>query len=230
MPTPEETSSTRKHSEFLVFSIAQASELGYNSPKGTTAASDSDWDRKSSRVQRGLLDGTLRKYKGESVPKGGCVGVAADGLTKNSRVPKRLEGGGVQLRQLQKASPTSLGDAEVGIIRLDAISATRRDHRYIELIRSWSSCMRQKGYEYESPERALDDGRWNGSVPSESEKKTAVADMTCKKAVNYLEVASEVQSTYEKKVIGKRIGELAQLRRNLKAWKMNADKAIKDAV
>ncbi|MCX4589921.1 hypothetical protein OG819_09135 [Streptomyces sp. NBC_01549] len=207
--------------------MAQAKTIGYNLPKRYAKTSESSWDDKASKVQRGLLDGTLRTYKGVAVPQGGCVGVAADDLTKNSRVPKRIEGGGVELKQLQKTSPTSLGDAQVGVIRLDAIFATKKDARYVEMIRSWSSCMSKKGFDYKTPEKAMDDNRWNGDTPSGSEKRTAVADMTCKKEVNYLGVASRVQSAYEEKVISARKWELAELRRNLKAWKTNADAALK---
>lgn len=226
MPTPRGRGRGPKHSEFLVFSMSQAAKLGYNTAMISDPGRDSSWDKKTTGVQRGLLDGTLKAYKGESVPKGGCTAVAADDLTVNSDVPKRLEGGGVELKQLQKASPTSLGDAQVGIIRLDAISATKKDLRYMGMVRSWSSCMSKMGYEYETPERARDDARWSGSVPSRAEKKTATADMVCKKKVDYLAVASNIQSKYEEKVIGERRGELSQLRRNLKVWQRNATRVI----
>lgn len=228
MPVPREVSARRKHSEFLVFSASQARKFGYNAPDGRVGSGDSGWDKKAPEVQRGLLDGSLKKYKGTTVPRGGCVGVAADRLTRNSRVPKKIEGGGIELKQLQKTSPTSLGDAQIGIMRLDAISATKRDRRYLELISFWSACMSKKGYRYKTPESALDDRRWSGSVPSEIEKGTAVADMACKQTVDYLAVASRVQSSYEARVIDERREELAELRRNLKAWKQNADRAIAD--
>lgn len=226
MPAPKERGRGPKHSEFLVFSMSQAAKLGYNTAMSSDPARDSSWDKKTTGVQRGLLDGTLKRYKGESVPKGGCTAVAADDLTVNSNVPKRLEGGGVELKQLQKASPTSLGDAQVGIIRLDAISATKKDLRYIGMVRAWSSCMSKMGYEYETPERARDDARWSGSVPSRAEKRTATADMACKKKVDYLAEASSIQSTYEEKVIEERKGELSELRRNLKVWQKNATRVI----
>ncbi|WP_407551988.1 hypothetical protein QOM21_20280 [Streptomyces sp. Pv4-95] len=210
-----------------MFSIAQAEAVGYNHPKEGATASESGWDEKAPKVQRDLLDGSLKEYRGSPVPKGGCVADTADELTKNSRVPKKIEGGGVQLKQLQKSSPTSLGSAQVGIIRLDAIFSTKKNYQYMEMIRSWSSCMSKKGYIYKIPETAVNDDRWRGDEASEREKRTAVADMRCKDQVNYLGVSAAIQSAYEEKVVKERRGELTQLRRNLKAWKANAEDALR---
>ncbi|WP_306964748.1 hypothetical protein [Streptomyces afghaniensis] len=226
MPAPKAQPS-RRHSEFLVFSIPQAEEVGYNPPKDAIEAGSSRWDAKASKVQRGLLDGSLRRYKGRSVPRTGCAGEAADRIAKGSRLPDKMEGGGIELTRDDKASPTGVGDAQVELMRLDAIVATKRDPRYLKMIRAWSSCMTKAGYEYKSPEDALNDVRWDGDEISNKERSTAVTDMRCKKDVHYLAVADAVQSEYEEEVIQKREKELTQLRRNLSVWEENAEEVIR---
>jgi hypothetical protein len=226
MPDPKAQPS-RRHSEFLVFSIPQAEEVGYNPPREAMEAGSSKWDAKTSKVQRGLLDGSLRRYKGRPVPQEGCAGEAADRIAKGSRLPEKMEGGGIKLTRGEKASPTGVGDAQVELMRLDAIVATKKDPRYLEMIRSWSSCMTKRGYKYKSPEDALNDVRWDGDRISNEERSTAVTDMHCKKDVHYLAVADAVQSEHEEEVIQKRREELTQLRRNLDVWEENAEEVIK---
>ncbi len=228
MPVPVELPRERKHSEFLVFSIRQAKRVGYNLPEEFKKSKDSNWDDAVPKIQRSLLDGTVGVYKGTAVPKRGCVGLVADRLTKNSKIPQRIDGGGVELRQLQKSSPTSLGGAEIGVVRLDAVFAARRNPEYVEMIKLWSSCMSKKGYEYETPEKAMDDRRWRGDDAGADEKRVAVTDMRCKEKVNYLGVASKVQSAYEELVIQKKKTELSRLCQNIEVWQSNADEALKN--
>ncbi|WP_435222817.1 hypothetical protein [Streptomyces sp. Tue6028] len=228
MPVPVEPPRERKHSEFLVFPIREAKRVGYNVPEEFKKAKNSSWDDSAPKIQRSLLDGTVSMYKGAAVPKGGCVGLVADKLTKNSKIPQRIEGGGVELRQLEKSSPTSLGGAEIGVVRLDAVFATKRNPEYVEMIKLWSLCMSKKGYAYETPEKAMDDRRWRGDDAGADEKRVAVTDMRCKEKVNYLGVASKIQSAYEEIVIQKKQTELSRLRRNIEVWQSNADEALKN--
>ena len=226
MPAPKAAQKTEPHSEFLVFPVSRAQKHGYSSPEVEIAA-ESSWDEQSSKTQQDLLGGKVTKYQGKEVPEGGCIRVAAEQITMGTDIPKKITGGGVELEQQEQASPTGLTEAHIEVIRLDAVFATRKDQRVLSMVADWSSCMRHQGYIYGTPEEAANDKKWAGDSVSTAERNTAVADMRCKRDVNYLGHMVSVQSSHEKQLIKKRKRELLQLRSNTKQWVFNAAEALK---
>lgn len=228
IPEPESIQQQDRHSEFIVFPVSQAEQHGYNSPAPATPKGSS-WDDRASTTQQELIEGKLRRYKGKDVPEGGCSRVAADRITKGTKVPKQITGGGVVLDRREQASPTGLSEAHVEVLRLEAIFKASKDTKISRMTADWSSCMSKKGHQYRSPQEAANDDRWAGDDVTHLEKRTAVADMECKQQVNYLGVMVSVQSAYEREIMKQRENELADLRSNTKAWTRNAARVMSQA-
>ncbi|MFD6914220.1 hypothetical protein [Streptomyces virginiae] len=213
-----------RHPEFIVIPVRQAKDRGYSSLPDIGLVSDS-WDAKTTKIQQDLLKGRVKEFLGNPVPDGGCNREAAEQITRGSEIPDKISGGGVVITRRQDAAPTGLGEAHVGIIRLDAINRTKQDSRVLEMVKHWADCMADRGHPYKTPEDAANDKRWTGEGVSQQEKDTAVADMQCKQQVKYLDVMVEVQSGYERQVIHERSAELAILHTNVRKWVENASAA-----
>ncbi|MGX1883501.1 hypothetical protein [Streptomyces sp. NPDC055287] len=226
LPEPTVAPADEAHPEFIVIPLEQARRYGYNQPPQAVERGIPEWDRKSSKTQQDLLRGVVRKYNGKSVPEGGCVRKVADAITQGTRVPSKITGEGVELTRQEFASPTGLGEAQVQVIRLEAVSKASRDARALKVVERWSECMREEGYLYSSPQDAANDDRWNGDEAGATEKAAATADARCRTQVGYLDTMVQVQSIYEIGVISSRKSELSTLENNIKKWVSNASDSM----
>ncbi|MEJ8636805.1 hypothetical protein [Streptomyces sp. MS2.AVA.5] len=225
MPEPVPAHPEDLHPEFLMFTVDQAGKTGYG-PSLPPPSAEGSWDKRSTKAQQQILRGEVKLYKGEPVPKGGCVREAADRINRGTKVPSKIVGEGFELKRLEHASPTGLGEAHVKVLRLEAVSRAKADGRVVAVVGKWSKCMSRAGFPYRSLDEAVNDDRWGGDRASPLERATARADMVCKGKVKYLNVASAVQSEYENRVILQRKTELATLRSNIKKWGDNAAQVL----
>ncbi|MFJ4522558.1 hypothetical protein ACIP4Y_16660 [Streptomyces sp. NPDC088810] len=208
-------------SEFLVFPLSQVRKEGYKVTR-KAPPSATDWSRRATRTQRGILDGSLGHYKGKAVPKGGCSAFAAQTLMKGTK-PHRIRIEGMSITHDASATPDGIIDTVLSVMRYSTAVKSDSDERVKGVKGKWSSCMRKAGFQYASPQAAANDSRWSkGNVPTRLETSVAVADMQCKKKVRYLDTLVDVQSEYERNAIAEQSATLASLQSDAKVWLSNA--------
>ncbi|GIE98713.1 hypothetical protein Ari01nite_61780 [Paractinoplanes rishiriensis] len=173
-----------------------AAKFGYH-PDPATAGDGQNPDKKrgvqltdeQARVLQG--DGDGQKSNGD-IPEGGCFG---EGRRKIGWDP---------------------GDTMwVQMIWNDATQRSLADKRATELNARWSSCMAESGYRYDKFEDAQDDRRWwkqDDAPASRAEINTAVADVRCKKKINYVGALTAVLVAYQQQAVDKNAERLASVR------------------
>lgn len=135
------------------------------------------------------------KFGGLEVPAGGCLGHA---------------------RTVLWGSPDSeVKDELAQTLRISSYREAEADPRVQALIARWSACMARSGYRYQSP---MDPkfNRAQGSGPSPTEIETAIADVTCKKAVDLVSKWNAVDAEYQRRAIDKNRKALVTERRAIR--------------
>jgi hypothetical protein len=205
-------------SQFITFlDLAGARGSGYHSPedrKPVVSASpkQSAADIAAENLQAAAIDGHTRAVNGHAVPAGGC----------------RAEG----LRDLEKGTS--------GILRTDPryLAAESQykaiaDQRMRKVIAAWGSCMSAAGYSYQTPFDAVTatagwrkpDGYFHTN-PSTLERRTAMADATCRARVNLLGTWIAVESAYQEQIISRNSAALDHARTMVRIWLRNAEAAV----
>ncbi|WP_380278409.1 hypothetical protein [Kitasatospora purpeofusca] len=135
-------------------------------------------------------------YNGATIPKGGCLGESKDKLG---------------------AGPTNSGGGDAQLARdIDATARekSKTDERVLAVFRTWSECMKAKGYDYADPIKILEDPRWTSAAPTDVERATAAADVGCKEQANVVGVWFTVEAAYETQLIEQNAPALAQVRKD----------------
>lgn len=87
----------------------------------------------------------------------------------------------------------------------EAAARTLADKRALAAMADWSACMRESGYRYAKPTDASQDPRWwkggDDAPASKAEKNTAVADVRCKKKINYLGQMTAILIAYQQQLV-----------------------------
>ncbi|WP_433831241.1 hypothetical protein ACQP2E_12970 [Actinoplanes sp. CA-015351] len=138
----------------------------------------------------------------EGVPEGGCIGEG------HSKVQWNLEEDSWLEDQTNEAS-----------------ARTFADERALKVIAGWSACMKKSGYRYDTPDDANNDQRWwkdDSVVASGPEIKTAVADVRCKKKVNYLDQMTSILTAYQQQIVENNAERLETAHRNTQNALKNA--------
>ncbi|MCT9083337.1 hypothetical protein [Streptomyces fulvoviolaceus] len=134
------------------------------------------------------------EYQGKKIPDDGCLGSAILGFRK----PYEDKAGAEVASRISTASYES--SQKVPEVR--------------SVFEKWSSCMKQKRYDYASPMDALETPSFLQGKVSANEKKTAVADVSCKERTGLLEVWFDAESAIQREMIKtdakalKKLGEL----------------------
>lgn len=115
---------------------------------------------------------------GANVPQGGCGGEASRKLGEG----------------LAKPAGSVYDD-----LNAESYQRTRTDSRVTAAIRAWADCMKQKGFNYSSPQ-ALSTEAWGASV-TQREIDTAKADVACTRQSNLAGIAFAVQSALQQQQI-----------------------------
>ncbi|MFE7265514.1 hypothetical protein ACFU9B_26090 [Streptomyces sp. NPDC057592] len=167
---------------------------GSRAPQIATALSLPEREVLSGRKADGRASSTPVRDK--PVPRGGCAGQAERTVYADD------------------AEAAQRGNDLVARLRHEAFERSRSDPRVAAVNRTWSSCMRGKGFTYRDPDAALEDPRWDlrGARPSRTEVAVATADISCKLRVNLLGVNFAVEAEYENAAINDHTPELEKVR------------------
>ncbi|MEU6656990.1 hypothetical protein ABZ904_48800 [Streptomyces sp. NPDC046900] len=251
MPTPNPTSMAELHLpleaylqdyghqaklEVLRFRLRDrcVKAMGFTPPPMTTtggrAASDyvKLWQFYDTR-RYALSDMTTARVYGFHLPP--FTGGSAKPISLNSlSVPLQhaLEKCDDQVAAKEKQAGISVGHKESDLVDVASglkakdFLKSQSDPRVLDVFKSWSSCMAQRGYHYATPQDAAKDQRWTQSgqrsreaieadVTTE-ETGTAVAEVECVYSTNLLGVSFAVEAEYERNDIEKNAETLTQLK------------------
>ncbi|RQX12212.1 hypothetical protein DDE19_29010 [Micromonospora ureilytica] len=195
--------------------LTTAQRYGYHLPESTTGTGGKPRaDATLSPAQRLVMTGTAAgartspdgspgRYQEKSIPVGGCAGEARR-----------------QTIGVDEIDSTRVADA----ITVGMWEKSKTDPRVVAVIGAWSDCMRQSGYQYDSPlDAGVDHPEWlRAKTPSSAEIRAAVADVGCKQRTNLIGVWFTVESAYENAAIQLHLEQLSQIR---KQWEEAAAKA-----
>lgn len=181
----------------------QAAAYGYRlsagddgSPPAGTALPDGD-----SELLAVLTGDGRRSVRGRTVPEGGCHGEAG----------RRLG-----------AAPAGTDMMLAQRLAMDSYALSRRDERVVGVVRAWSGCMRDKGFDYPGPMEAAADERFRGAAVTAAEIATASADVACKHRTNLLGTWVAVEAGYQRPRVAAHRDALERLRHVLQGRLMVA--------
>ncbi|MEV6053571.1 hypothetical protein [Streptomyces sp. NPDC052107] len=165
-----------------ISSAVEAKEYGYHLPPDPSMAAAAV-SPDIARVLYGKApDGsTETTYAGKTVPANGCRGKAVTELGA-----KFEEGAGASAAR--DISVTSYRQSE-------------KDSHVVAAVRKWSACMKGKGLSYRSPMTAVSSFSLKSANPSEKERTTAVADISCKQETHLLDIWFTAESGIQKTMI-----------------------------
>ena len=121
------------------------------------------------------------RYRGKKVPDEGCLGAAVLGFRK----PYEDEAGAEAASRISTASYEN--SQKVPEVRA--------------VFGKWSTCMKQKGYDYASPMEAMAAPAFVRGKVSATEKDTAEADVSCKEKTGLPDVWFAAESSIQKDMI-----------------------------
>jgi hypothetical protein len=126
-------------------------------------------------------DSTELKYRGKKVPAEGCLGAAVLGF--------------------RKPYEDKAGAEVASLISTASYENSQKVPEVREVFAKWSSCMKEEGYAYTSPMDALETPAFLRGKVSDTEKKTAVADVSCKERTGLADVWFAAESSIQKDMI-----------------------------
>jgi hypothetical protein len=137
-------------------------------------------------------------YGGKPIPQGGCAGKARRDVTGVDQI-----------------DPERAADA----ITVAMFEKSKADPRVAAAVRSWSGCMKDSGYHYQSPLQAGGDHpEWlRQARAGAAEIQTAVTDVRCKQRTNLIGIWFGVESAYENAAIQQHIEQLTDVRNRWRA-------------
>lgn len=199
----------------------QVGRYGYVGPPGYASSMAMDGYEPYSVTddQFRVLAGKVAKFRGKAVPSGGCD-ATVNGVLNQGAEGVRTNG--------------SVQD-EIVTLAGGAAEAAFRDERIAAAERSWSDCMKQAGFRYETASDAMNDPRWQTNVANDQielprgtpeEIRTALADSACRRDVNYAGVRQAVYAEYQNKAIEKHRDWLDALKQLNKTQLANATKVL----
>ncbi|MFG2607195.1 hypothetical protein ACGFT2_27170 [Streptomyces sp. NPDC048514] len=203
----------------------RAADHGYHNREQDDSSQPMEWPVDQYVALTGRYEtGDSRRAHGHPIPEGGCLGEA--GRKIYGPPPKARKVNGVRV----SGSYTTAAE-----LWSKAARQARKDPAWKKADRAWSDCMREKGFHYSEPDKALYDSAWYGTAgsPSGKEKKTAAADAQCKLDTDYITDVHAVETRFQKAAIGKHKKELGELRAAVKqaveTSRTIIDKASRDA-
>ncbi|MBD0711572.1 MULTISPECIES: hypothetical protein [unclassified Streptomyces] len=180
---PQSTQPPRHARRYGIVGTGTAQAIGYHLPADRSYA-----DPPLSAAQREALGGTPgRKTPGPGgAPPEGCVVAAARQITGTDSYP-------VDAEVVRRINVDSFGES------LDSPEVRR-------VFADWSRCMKASGYGYSSP---LEPSFRTAEV-SQDERRTALADVSCKKKTDLVRLWNSVESTYQRRLISHNASQLAE--------------------
>lgn len=201
-PTKNPAPAVAQDRRYGLTDMDSAARYGYRVPpqQETPEASLTKDQIKVLYGKRSLGEGATKspglEYRGKKIPDEGCLGSAVLGF----RRPYEDKAG-----------------AEVASrISTESYETSQKASAVRAVFEKWSSCMKQKSYDYASPMDALQTPAFLRGKLSADEKKTAVADVACKQRTDLPEIWFDAESSIQKEMIRtdvtalKRLGGLHQ--------------------
>ncbi|WP_251063508.1 hypothetical protein [Streptomyces sp. ISL-24] len=142
-------------------------------------------------LENGADDGAKLEYRGKEVPDNGCLGKA--------------------ILDFRKPYEYREGSAAASRIAGDSYEASLSAPKVQAAFKEWSTCMKQKGYDYPSPVDAIQSPSFLKGKVSAKERETAAADVACKRSTGLLETWFETESAIQKDMIKKDVTLLRKL-------------------
>lgn len=170
----------------------QGAKTGYHNPSPRT--DDRKWPMDQYRALTGNFGhGDARQAHGHRIPEDGCLG-QADRRIYGSR-PEKATLGGIRFKGYQ-----------LTFIRLmrQANGEAAKDPAHRRADKAWSSCMKKEGFSFKDPKDAQYQADWFAAgKASRKERRTAEADVNCKRSTGYIKAVHEVDVRIEKRLIAK---------------------------
>lgn len=172
---------------------AQVTLYGYHLPPEANGRKPAQQPL-SAEVETVLSGKGTSTINGRAIPTGGCVAKVQAELNQNpsgtdENLAQRLSG--------------------------EAFSRSQADSRVRATVNRWSACMKEKGFNYATPDNAIGDPKFTGGdAASKTEINTAKTDVACKRQVNLIGVWAAVESAYQVRSIGQNEEPLNALRRS----------------
>ncbi|MEO3875040.1 hypothetical protein ABGB18_40155 [Nonomuraea sp. B12E4] len=103
-------------------------------------------------------------------------------------------------------------------LEFEAVDLSAEDPAVASAIQAWSDCMHDKGFDYRTPQAAVEDRRWKLDSPrvSPAERAVAVADVGCKKRTDLIAARTAAEQLIQAKMLEQHAKRFEALR------KMNA--------
>lgn len=195
----------------------RAAEHGYRNRNQEDSSQPLEWPAEQYVALTGVFDtGDSHRAHGHPIPEGGCLGQAARRLY--GPPPKGTKADGGRLTGYYSAALE---------VWWESHKAARKDPAWKKAERAWSACMKDKGFRYSDPDKALLDSAWfRTEKPSDKEKETAAADARCKLDSDYITTLHAIEARAQKTAIGKRKKDLDAMRAAQERAVGNARKVI----
>jgi hypothetical protein len=179
---------------FGITDEAEARRYGYHPPPSRLAG-----PRREPELPPGayaIMHGEVARSEAGQVPEGGCLGEGRRALGSAS------------------AESFALPFALAG----EATARARQDRRLLAAFDDWRDCMSKRGHDYPDPWKANDDVRWQGSnVATATEREVAVADVTCKRETNLINIWMAVEAAYQTRSIEENETRLDEVKQTMDA-------------
>ncbi|WEO94701.1 hypothetical protein A6P39_012180 [Streptomyces sp. FXJ1.172] len=180
-----------------------ASEHGYHNRNTEDSAQSQEWPADQFVALTGEFEsGDSRLAHGNRIPEGGCLGQAT--RTIYGAPPRAMKVGGVKLSGYYSLAME---------LWYQSHKDARKDPAWKKADRTWSDCMKKKGFHYADPDKASVDFAWfKTRQPSDKEKSTAAADARCKLDTGYIPAAHSLDERNQKAAIARNRQKLDDLR------------------
>jgi hypothetical protein len=201
---------TRIDGRFGTQSAEDAEKWGYHPAGGISEEDSGPWGGKGQKMTAAMQtaergsDDPKEKFgrggqvvNGETVPDHGCVGEARKKLTGS------VDG--------------ALADAKLATdLKFDTLTKAQQDARTRAVFAKWSTCMKDKGFDYADPLAANGDEEWAKTPqPTRHEIQVATADQECRAKHNVVGVWFAVDYAYQERAVEQNAEALADVKKDI---------------
>jgi hypothetical protein len=202
-PTATENPPPRNAGLFGIVDEQMAQVRGYHP---AAEPKDRDKERQAGELPpaaRAVMMGQGQSsYQGKPVPEGGCIGEAR--------------------RKIAEGAPNIKEPRLADNLAIEAYDRSKQDSRVVKVYAEWSACMKQAGFDYADPWKALNDPAFVTPEPTQKEITVATADARCKSRTNLLNVHATVLTAYEQRAVERNAEALSQIKQSYEIQEKNA--------
>ncbi|MEU7280950.1 hypothetical protein AB0A69_19515 [Streptomyces sp. NPDC045431] len=116
-------------------------------------------------------------------------------------------------KSMDKADTTS--DDYIERLVVEDAERAEQDPQVVKAFAKWSDCMSEAGHDYDDPWAANNDPEWGKSeTATDTERRIATADVTCKVETNLAGVWLAVETAYQKRTLERNAKALAEVKKS----------------